>query len=90
MISNLNQISRAAALRLRKIQDQFYLFDAQRCYAINITGAIIFNAVGNDMPVDELCKKLSEKFTNIDTINLSQDVENFIDFLLTEGLVELK
>ncbi len=87
MISNLNELVRNEKLSIRKVESQFYLLAGADCYKVNNTGVIITNAIGKDMTITELCKKLGAKFGYNDLVQIEQDVNNFIDFLIEEELV---
>lgn len=89
MISNLNQITRESSLRLRRIQNQFYLFDSKQCFEINLTGAMIVNAIGEDLSINDLCEKLAQKFEDVNIETIKKDVNIFLGFLIDEGLAAL-
>lgn len=90
MISNLNQLYRQDNVRIRKIENVFYLVCGRACYEINETGALIVNAIGKDLSIDKVCEKLSQiyKYTEIEQIR--DDVEKFIEFIVDNGIVNTK
>lgn len=89
-ITNLNQIERTPELRIRKVQEQYYIFDRHGCYAVNMTGAMIVHALGKDMPMQAFLEKLANKFNVSNCSELKKDVSGFIAFLEKEGLVSIK
>lgn len=89
-ITNLNQIERNPELRIRKVQEQYYIFDRNKCYAVNTTGAVVVHALEKDYPMQEFLVRLSEKFNMCDINQLKSDVLEFLDFLEREELISLK
>lgn len=89
-ITNLNQIKRNPELRIRKVQEQYYIFDRHKCYAVNTTGAIVVHALEKDYPMQEFLDRLSKKFNMCDINQLQNDVLEFLDFLEREELVSIK
>lgn len=88
-VTNLNQIKRNPELRIRRVQDQYYIFDRHKCYAVNTTGATVVHALGKDYPIHEFLDRLSKKFNMCDLKQLQSDVFDFLDFLEQEGLVSI-
>jgi hypothetical protein len=86
-IKNLSQLSRCEDLAIRKIEDTFYLVSVQGTYESNEIGATIVNAVGRDMAIEDLCQRLAEKYLDGDLMQIESDVNDYIAFLLTEGLL---
>ena len=87
MIDNLIQLKRKKQMQIRKLQDQFYLVGDGQCYELNITGAVIVNNIEKDITIDDLCKKISEKFSFPDIAQIRADVYSFIEFLCNEGII---
>ena len=85
-IDNLVQLKRKDNLVIRKLDDVYYLLCGQDAYEVNETAATIVNALGRDLPVDELYAKLSEKYEFGDLEQIKTDVEFYLSFLLSEGL----
>ena len=87
MIDNFNMLSRKSDLNIRKINEQFYLTTFNSCYEVNLVGAAIVNAIGQDLTLGEICEKLAKKYENDDIIQIERDVVNFLEFLQEEGLI---
>ena len=88
MIDNLNDIKRKEELQIRKIADQYFLICGRNCYEINITGAIFVNMIGNTISLSELSRRIGSKFNCYDVEQIESDVNDFIQFLISEALVE--
>lgn len=89
-ISNFIQIKRNPDLRIRKVQEQYYIFDRHKCYAVNFTGAIVVHTLEKNYPMKDFLDKLSEKFDVNDFDTLQKDVITFIEFLAQVGLVTIE
>jgi len=86
-INNLKQLSRCGDLVIRKLEDEFYLISSYGTYAANEIGATIVNAVGRDLSIDDLCLKLTEKYSDCDIDQIRSDVNTYISFLVSEGVL---
>lgn len=89
MIQNLNQLSTNNRIILRKIQKQYYLIVGSSCYEINNTGASIVNVIGQDLSIQELCKKISVKYNFTDIAVIERNLIEFISFLIDEGVISI-
>ena len=87
MIDNLNELNRNEKLRIRKIDEKYYLLCGTNCFEVNDIGATIVNVIGKDMDIEVFCEKISHKyeFDNLEIIR--KDAISFIEFLIQEGLV---
>jgi hypothetical protein len=85
----MNELSRIGNTRIRRIEDAYYILSGRNCYEVNEIGAIIVNAVGKNLTMDEVCDKLASiyEFNDKDTIN--RDANEFIKFLLCEKIIEI-
>lgn len=88
MIQNMNEVARRESVRLRKIDNSYYIADTVKCYEANNLGAIVFKYIGQDIKIDELCNKVADKFNFHDLKVIKSDVLNYIEFLVKEGLVD--
>ena len=86
-ISNLIQLVRKEDATLRKLDDDYFILHGEDAYEVNETGATIFNALGRDMSIKELCTRLSQKYDSDDSNQIERDAYVFIDFLISEDLV---
>ena len=87
MVENLKDLTRNESLMLRKLNDNYYLLVESEAYEANEIGASIVNAVGRDLSISELCMKIAKKYSYDDVEQIKADVENYINFLLGEGLL---
>ena len=86
-VNNLNELTNHSDLAIRKIEDVYYLLIGEDVYESNEIGAIIVNATGRDLSIDELCTRISKKFSFENTVQIRSDVDEYIEYLLAEGLL---
>lgn len=89
-MKNFMELHRNTDVRLRKIDNIYYILSKNANYEVNETGAIILNHIGKDMTIDEFCTRLAKKcnFNDLDVIK--KDVNSYIDFMLNEKIIEEK
>lgn len=88
MINNLKQINKKSNYIFRKLSGDFYLIGNGACYKLNITGATVINALGKDIDIDEVCKRLSLKFAHSNIQEIRTDVDAFLQFLISEEIAD--
>lgn len=84
---NLNKYNRKDGLRIRKFNDEYYMLCSGKCYEINETGAIVIKYISKDMTIETLSNKIAETYSVCVVDKISEDINSFIDFLLSEGLI---
>lgn len=87
-IENMSQLKRSDRSRIRKIDNSYYLVSGKDCYQINEIGALIINAVGKDITIEAVSKKLSVMYNNPSIENIYSDVQEFINFIIEKKIVE--
>lgn len=87
-IENMSQLKRSDRSRIRKIDNSYYLVSGKDCYQINEIGALIINAVGKDITIEAVSKKLSIMYNNPSIENIYSDVQEFINFIIEKKIVE--
>lgn len=88
IIENMGQLKRSDRSRIRKIDNTYYLVAGKDCYQINEIGALIINAVGKDITIEAVSKKLSVMYNNPSIENIYSDVQEFINFIIEKKIVE--
>ncbi|MBD8917666.1 MAG: PqqD family protein [Lachnospiraceae bacterium] len=86
MITNLNQLTRKENVRLRRVENTFYIVCGKDCYETNETGALIVNAIGKDLSIDSVCEKLSDMYSYNDMEAIKTDVNEFVDFIMANNI----
>jgi len=86
-IEKLDQLKRNEGVTMRKLDSTYYFISKQGTYEVNEIGATIVNALGRDLSINELCRKISEKYSFDDLNQIRHDVNNYIEFLLSEGIL---
>lgn len=61
--------------------------DSEVYFGLNPVGAIIWEALPGATTIEELCRTLSQKYTDVAPEVLARDVNNFLRDLLAAGLV---
>lgn len=86
MIKNLNQLTRNENVRLRRVENTFYIVCGKECFETNETGALIVNALGKDLSIDSVCEKLSDMYSYNDMEAIKTDVNDFVDFIIANNI----
>jgi len=86
-ITNMNELIRNENLTIRKLEETYYFIIGGEAYEANELGATIVNASGRDLPIVELCNRVSDKYNFDDIDQIKADVEDYVDFLLSEGIL---
>jgi len=86
-IINLNQVKKNDNLVIRKLNDNYFFTIGGDAYEANEIGAIIVNAIGKDLSIDNLCERLSKKYSFDDCEKIKADVYEYLRFLYTERLL---
>jgi len=86
-VVNLNELDRNEDLNIRKLEDIYYFVIRGNAYEANEIGATIVNAVGRDMTIDELCSRIAKKYDNKDINQIKEDVNDYINYLLSEKII---
>lgn len=86
-IENLNQLTRHQDLIIRKLEKDYYLIMGQTVFETNEIGATIVNSAERNLPLSELCIKISEKYDNKNLGQIRKDIDDFINFTLSNGVL---
>ncbi|MCL2717464.1 MAG: PqqD family protein [Lachnospiraceae bacterium] len=86
-VENLNELQRNKDFIIRKLDDVYYFMSGQDVFEANEIGATIVNAVGRDLSIDELCTRIAQKYSYDDLNQIRIDVDSYITFLLSEGVL---
>ena len=86
-VKNMRELGRNESLSIRKIERLYYLVTNQGVYEANEIGATIVNAVGRDLSIDDMCLRISQKYSHNNLEEIKNDIEKYIEFLLTEGIL---
>ena len=89
MISNMNQLCRANDAQIRKLEDTYYIITKTSCFEANETGATIMNAIGRDLHIDDVCRKLSARYEYDNVEKIKSDVHAFVEFLLSNDIAKV-
>lgn len=85
--TNFNEFSRQKDVRIRKIDDKFYIICKEKNYECNEMGALILQQIGRDMDRIEFVNRVRKKYTLDDDINVDEDIDEYILFLIEEKLI---
>ena len=86
MITNLNQLTREENVRLRRVENTFYIVCGKDCFETNETGALIVNALGKDLSIEAVCEKLSDIYSYDDVDAIKTDVIEFVNFIIANKI----
>lgn len=86
-ITNLKELTRDKDLSIRKLDESYYFVINEDTYEANEIGATIVNAAGRDLSIDDLCIRISDKYVFDNFDQIKSDIVNYIEFLLSEGIL---
>jgi len=87
IVNNLIELKTYENISLRKINDTYYVIRGVETYELNEIGAIIVNALGKDITVEELCNRILKKYNHDNIEQIKLDVNTYINFLINEKII---
>ena len=85
--SNFNRFNRQKDVRIRKIDDEFYIICKNYNYKCNEMGALILQQIGRDMDRIEFGERFRKKYLLDDDVNIDEDIDEYVHFLMEEKLI---
>lgn len=89
-MTNLSEIQKKEGVIIRRLENDYYIFNEGKCYKVNETGALVYKYIGKDMQLSEFCKKMAIKYNSDCCDDIMKDVITFIEFLCSVNVIDIQ
>lgn len=76
-------------ISIKKIADEIFMYNRQQSliHSFNETGALILEAIQNQLDTEQICQKISSEY-QIDANEVRKDTVEFIETLLQKEIIQ--
>jgi len=87
-VEYLDYYKRIEGINVRKFNEEYYIIGNGKAFKANETCIIILKYVGKKISISELTNKILLAYSGAEYEKIYKDIENFIDFLVSQNIIE--